>query len=212
MPDPRLEQVLRHPGVWQARRGPFVERAALSTGFRVLDEALPGGGWAGGALMEVLLARQGFGELGLLAPALAAVAREGRWLAWIDPPHVPYPPALTSWGIDLARMLVVRAVCAEEGLWAAEQALGSAVCGAVLAWSRDPAADGRVLRRLQLAAEAGGAWGVLFRPARCAVEPSPAPVRLLIEPAGSREVVVNLLKCRGRGPGAALRVRPGEGR
>lgn len=212
MVDPRLEQVLRHPGVWQGRKETLAEQETLSTGFQALDEALSGGGWVSGALMEVLLAQQGFGELSLLVPALAAVAREGRWLAWIDPPHVPYPPALRSQGIDLARVLVVRARSAEDGLWAAEQTLRSGACGAVLAWSRDAAADIRTLRRLQLAAAAGRAWGILFRPARHAVEPSPAPVRLLLEPSGSGEVVVSLLKCRGRGPGAPLRVRPGEGR
>lgn len=215
MPDPRLEQLLRHPAVWQGRGGATATLPVVSTGFGVLDEALPGGGWPCGALTEVLATRQGIGELSLLVPALAALAREGRWLVWVDPPYVPYPPALTSRGVDPARLLMVRAGAAEEGLWAAEQALRSGVCGAVLVWPREDRADGRSLRRLQLAAEAGRTWGLLFRSARYAREPSPAPVRVLLE-AAAPGVAVSLLKCRGRGPVAALRVCPdeplGEGR
>ena len=203
-----LEHLLHHPGVWRGRGGALAPEETLPTGFAILDEALPGGGWPRAALTEVLSAHQGIGELRLLMPALAALTREGRWLAWVDPPYVPYVPALASWGVDLSRLLVVRAASGDEGLWAVEQTLRSGVCGAVLAWSRDAARDGRSLRRLQLASEAGRSWGLLFRSVRWAAEPSPASVRLLVEPAGPG-VAVSFLKCRGRGPSAPLRVFPG---
>jgi hypothetical protein len=202
-----LEQILRHPAVWRGDRGVGGPRDVVPTGFAALDAALPGGGWPRGALLEVLAARQGIGELSLLVPALGALSREGRRLAWVDPPYVPYAPALTSRGIDLEGVLLVRTDLGEEGLWAAEQALRSGACGAVLAWPRESLVDGRALRRLQLAAESGSSWGVLFRPARRAAEPSPAPVRVLLEP-GLSGVVVSLLKCRGRGPAGPVWVRP----
>ncbi len=70
----------------------------------------------------------------------------------------------------------------------------------MLTW---PAAVGdRGLRRLQLAAEAGECWGVLFRTARMQ-QRSPAAVRLKLEPF-SRGALVQILKCRGRGPAAPL--------
>jgi len=57
---------------------------------------------------------------------------EAPWLVWIAPPHEPYAPALAQQGIELTRLLVVRPAGATEALWAAEQALGSGVCAAVL--------------------------------------------------------------------------------
>ena len=102
-------------------------------------------------------------------------------------------------GIEL-RLLLVRAQ-AEDTLWAAEQALRSGSCGAVLAW---PAAGGgRALRRLQLAAEAGRAWGLLFRSPRAAASPPPAALRLRLEAAGDG-LAVRILKRRSGGAVAPL--------
>jgi len=57
-------------------------------------------------------------------------------------------------------LLVVRPSTATEALWAAEQALSSGVCAAVLLWLKGT--DDRWLRRLKLAAEAGGSLGVSY--------------------------------------------------
>ncbi len=163
-----------------------------------LDGALPGGGWPQGALVEVLTGHAGIGEVSLLLPALAHLSRQGRPSAWVDPPHVPYAPALVGGGLDLGRLLVVRAA-AGDALWAAEQSLRSGLCGAVLAWPLENAVDDRALRRLQLAAEEGRTLAILFRSDRQAGAPSPARLRLLLEPAG-QALAVRLLKCRGRSP------------
>lgn len=192
-----LESLLRHPDLWRGRSGPAAPVGVVPTGRPDFDGALPGGGWPQGALVEVLVGRAGIGEVSLLLPGLARLAREGRPSVWVDPPYVPYAPALAEDGLDLTRLLVVRA--AADALWAAEQALRSGLCGAVLAWPGETAVDDRALRRLQLAAEEGRALGVLFRSERHAGAPSPARLRLLLEPAG-QGLAVRLLKCRGRGP------------
>ena len=44
---------------------------AQPSGYAALDAALPGGGWPEAALVEVLLAADGLGELSLLLPTLA---------------------------------------------------------------------------------------------------------------------------------------------
>jgi protein ImuA len=94
--------------------------------------------------------------------------------------------------------LVVQPASATEALWAAEQTLGSGVCAAVLLWLKGT--DDRWLRRLKLAAEAGGALGVLFRPARHRFESSPASLRLLVTQA-EQGVRLDLLKVQGGRPG-----------
>lgn len=181
--------------------------SGLPTGFPSLDAALPGGGWPLGALTEVLPAAPGVGEIGLLLPALADLSRAGRWLAWIDPPHIPYAPALAAAGVDLSRLVTVRPACPADALWAAEQALGSGAPGAVLIWPPAALAD-RALRRLQLASERGRAWGVLFRPPRAERAPSPAALRLAVLPAAETGIEVRVFKCRRGGAVPFSRILP----
>lgn len=188
-----LEQVLQRADIWRGGQGsPAVE--GMPTGFPQLDELFPGGGWPRGALTEILIPRQGVGALALVLPTLARLSQEKRWLAWVAPPHLPYAPALTAAGVNLSRLLLIHPRAHSDGLWAIEQTLRSGTCGAVLAWPT--AGDSKALRRLQLAAETGQSWGLLFRPEHVASQPSPAAIRLRItpEPGG---IAVHVLKRRG---------------
>jgi len=189
-----LESVLQHPGIWRGNQRAQTAEDALPTGFAALDELLPGGGWPRGALTEVLLSRQGIGELRLLMPTLARLSEADGWLAWVAPPYVPYAAALAAVDVKLERLVVVKPQSEADAWWTAEQALRSGACGALLAWLR--AADERRMRRLQLAAETGQTWGVLFRHARAAQDRSPAALRLLLEPSANG-LAIYILKRRG---------------
>jgi cell division inhibitor SulA/protein ImuA len=177
-------------------------RPVWSTGKSALDARLPGGGWPTASLVEVLIDVHGLGEVQLFLPALVESQRRSDgdipWLVWIAPPHEPYAPALAQQGIELARLLVVRPPSATEALWAAEQALRSGVCAAVFLWLKGT--DDRWLRRLKLAAEEGGALGVLFRPERHRFESSPASLRVLMT-QGEQHPRLELLKVQGGRPG-----------
>lgn len=175
--------------------------AALPTGFAEFDAVLPGGGWPVGAITELMPEAQGIGELSLLLPALAGLCRAGRYLAWIAPPCLPYPPALEWRGLALDRLLLVRAQDAQAALWAAEQALRCPAIGAVLAW---PATlDDRRVRRLQLAAEAGGSCGLLYRPPAAVRQHSPAALRLRLK-AQDTGLHIEIHKARGGRPHALV--------
>lgn len=187
-----LERVLQHPGIWRGDQ--LVQAEALPTGYAELDEQLPGGGWPRGALTEILLEREGIGELRLLLPALVHASSQSGWLAWVSPPHLPYAPALAAAGISLKRLFVAKPPSAADAWWAAEQALRSGACSAVLAWLSLP--DERRMRRLQLGAESGHTWGVLFRSVSAAQDRSPAALRLRLE-ATANGVAVHILKRRG---------------
>ena len=89
-----LDTVLQHPGIWRGDQLAHSGVETLPTGFAELDEQLPGGGWPRGALTEILIEREGIGELRLLLPALVHASQQSGWLAWVAPPHVPYAPAL----------------------------------------------------------------------------------------------------------------------
>jgi hypothetical protein len=202
-----LADILADARVWKLKDASAAPaRPVWSTGKGSLDARLPGGGWPTASLIEVLLDDTGLGEVQLFLPALVACQRsagqgsagEAPWIVWISPPHEPYAPALAQQGIELGRLLVVRPTTATEALWAAEQALSSGVCAAVLLWLKGT--DDRWLRRLKLAAEAGGALGVLFRPARHRFESSPASLRLLLT-QGEHEAHLDLIKVQGGRPG-----------
>jgi len=198
-----LADILADARVWKLKDASAAPaRPVWSTGKSSLNARLPGGGWPTASLIEVLLDHTGLGEVQLFLPALVESQRQGGqdvpWLVWIAPPHEPYAPALAQQGIELGRLLVVRPGSATEALWAAEQALGSGVCAAVLLWLKGT--DDRWLRRLKLAAEAGGALGVLFRPERHRFESSPASLRLLMT-QGEHEARLDLLKVQGGRPG-----------
>ena len=197
-----LEDILQQHSIW---RGAAFARPAqvVATGYGVLDRELPGGGWPSGALSEVLGSQKGVGELQILMPALAALSAAGKRIVWLAPPHLPYAPALAAAGLDLANLAVVRAPGRRDALWAAEQVLRAGTCRALLAWFHR--ASYPELQRLAAAAESGGACVVLFRPREAEREPSPACLRIALEPAAG-ELAVRILKRRGPPAAGPLRV------
>ncbi len=196
-----LQPLLRDHRLWRPGREPLSRRRTVATGHAELDAALPGGGWTLGAVTEIFHPQLGVGELQLLLPALAELTRRRRWLVLVSPPHIPYAPALRAAGIDLSRVLLVHPRADREALWAVEQALRSGTCGAVMAWPSR--ADPGSVRRLQLAAEAGESWSILLRRDAAARRPSPAALRMAVEPEGDR-LRIDLLKCRGGRPRSLL--------
>lgn len=195
-----LQQVLQRPDVWRGSHSPATPTVA--SGFAALDALLPGGGWPANALTDIVLARAGVGELRLLLPALARLSRGERWIAFIAPPYIPYAPALAAAGVDLSRVLLVHPRDRGELLWAIEASLRAGACAAVLGWAEDVTAAH--LRRWQLAAEAGGAFGALFQ--RTNIPHSPAALRLRLQPAGRGAVAVEILKRRGGWPIGPVRL------
>ena len=188
-----LSEVLGHPGIWRGGAEPVSSIRTQASGNASLDALLPGGGWPIGSLIEILVENDGLGELGLVVPALAALTRARRRVAIIAPPYLPYPPALAAAGIDLDHLVQIEADVADSH-WSAEQCLRAGCCAAVVHWLPD--ADYRQLRRLQLAAETGGALAFVFRPARAMNQSSPAALRLGISHSKTG-TCIEVLKCRG---------------
>ena len=201
-------ELLRFPHVWRGSEIAAVRTPGIATGFSDLDRELPGGGWPGGAVTEILCPRTGIGELQLVLPALSRLSGKGRRQIWIAPPHRVYAPALLQARIDLPGVIVVDAARRRDMLWAAEQALRSAACGAVLVW---PAAVGdprplqyAEVRRLQIAVEASETIAFLFRPEAESAQSSAAALRLALASADCTRLAVHILKRRGAGLETAL--------
>lgn len=187
-----LDEALASREVWRGREMPAaVPRTASPTGLDGLDAVLPSSGWPK-ALTEILIPADGVGELHLLWPALARLSAEEGRIVLVAPPYVPFAPAWQAAGVRLSMLHVVDAA-PMDALWAAEQCMRSGTCAAVLCWPRTT--DDRLLRRLQVAAEAGGTHGFAIRPVSAMRNPSPAALRIAIEFDDGRQLRV--VKCRG---------------
>ena len=193
------------PQLWRGRQ-PNHSQATLPTGQERLDARLPGAGWPLGAVTELIARKPGLGEFSLLLPALAATAEQGQWVVLVDPPWIPYPASLHGRRLPLERLLLVRTAGGKESLWACEQALRCGRGGAVLAWPERISFTR--LRRLQLAALEQAKLGFLFRPEQALQEPSPAALRLHLEPGERCTTHVRIIKCRGSRPPAPLHIPP----
>ncbi|MDV2189810.1 recombinase RecA, partial [Burkholderia pseudomallei] len=125
-----------------------------------------------------------------------------RPLAFVAPPQPPHACALAGLGVPLDALLWLRASSGVNALWAAEQALRTGCCGALLLWHQNARAD--ALRRLHLAAaRAGDTLFVMFRPLAAAQQPSPAVLRLALHPSPGG-VSVEIVKRRGPARGEPL--------
>jgi hypothetical protein len=202
-----LDALLAARRVWRGRPA-MLPRATHSSGHAALDAILPTGGWPEAALTEVLLPRDGIGELRLLLPTLARLTQAGQDIVLVAPPYLPYPDGWRQAGVDFTHLHIVDAA-PRDALWASEQCLRAGCLTAVLCWPRK--ADDRALRRLQVAAETGQTLGFAFRDAREARNPSPAALRLLFDttsPAGipipTGTPGLRILKCRGGNPPAQV--------
>lgn len=181
--------------VW---RGDALGRPVGTTwpsGFGALDAVLPGGGWPGGALTELLLPQTGTLEFRLLGPLLGRIAAGGARVVLVGPPRPPHAPGLLPHGIGTEALVWVCADTVAERLWATEQLLKAGSCGAVLAWL--PQARPDQLRRLQVHAAASTAPALLCRPAAAEHESSAAPLRLLAQAGPGWALQVELLKRKG---------------
>lgn len=161
----------------------------VATGHALLDAELPGGGWPVGGLCEILQTHSAQSEWRLLLPALCAAQKPAArpdatsWVVLIGPPQVPFGPALAAQGLDVRRLLWVKAQASAERLWAAEQALRCAGVAAVLAWL--PQVQAAQLRRLQMAALTHAKLLFVMRPASAQRESSPAVLRLVLLSQGA---------------------------
>jgi len=199
--------LLRHPELWRAGQLTAQKRRATSSGFPELDAHLPGGGWPEAGLSELLLPTAGIGELKLLMPLLRALSEQMRWIAWVNAPFVPYAPALEGSGVDIDKVLLIHPKTHADSLWALERAARSGTCSLVLAWLDEQQPKLADTRRLQLAAKRGNTLICLFRPAKAALQPSMAELRLELsagESAAAGGLSVTVLKRRGGWPVAGL--------
>jgi len=157
-------------------------RRTVSTGIATLDDMLPDQGLPRSTLSEWIAAERGSGVAMLALRAGGQAQREGPLIV-VDSERTFYAPAFRAAGVRIDETILVRPESRNEALWAVEQSLRCSGVGAVLC--RVDRLRTQEFRRLQLAAEAGTAIGILIRPAAARRQPGWADVRLLVTPVPS---------------------------
>jgi protein ImuA len=208
----------------RALEGGGVLSRVLPFAVAAIDNALPGGGLALGALHEIMGAaadeEDGAVAAAFAAGVLARLAKNaGGSVLWCAASDDLYAPGLAAYGLAPERLILARCRSDEEILWAMEEGLRSSALAAVLGEIAvlPPTAG----RRLQLAAEASGVTALVLRRWRSFVlaerqrpAPSVAVTRWRVAAAASRDTgepgvgaplwQVDLLRCRGGSPASWL--------
>lgn len=180
-----------HPLLWRASQLARSVGRCIDTGYPILSNQLPGGGWPTGTLIDLLVQQCGSGEIRLVAPALQKVAQ--RRIAFLQPPHSPQIGGLAGLGLAPEHLLWVKSETSSDALWAAEQLVRGG-CGAVLFWAKHVRPES--LRRLHLAAQAANTLLFVLRPISAVQDSSPAPLRLSLRPA-SGGISIGIVKRNG---------------
>ena len=183
-------------------------QATAPIGVAALEQVLPGGGLARGALHEIVAGEAAMPAAeGFAASLLAGLARQGPVL-WCMMEDGLYGPGLARLGLAPDRLILVRTRRPEDLLWAMEEGLKTPGLAAVLGVPRR--LDLTASRRLLLAAETSGVTCLVLRPE--AETSSVAVTRWRVTPAPSGPAFggdardfglararwrVELLRCRG---------------
>jgi protein ImuA len=199
-------------------RGRPPARGALSFGVMAIDQHLPGGGLARGALHEVAGGGPEVEHAGSATLFVAGVlARLRGPVVWVLQHPDLFAPGLACVGLKPDRVIYVEAGKQDAALQAAEEALRHAGLAIVVEISSISLAASR---RLALAAAASGSIGFILRRSRRGSEaiqwqpnaaatrwqiaalPSPPPIRDAphIQGIGRARWELQLLRCRGGEP------------
>lgn len=154
-----------------------------ATGLPAMDQLMPRGGLACGAMHEVL------GEEGIVPWSVALVmarAAAGKGaVVWCD--SQVYPPAVLGAGLALDRFFLLRPPTPRDEVWATAECLR---CKGVAAVVAAPNRLSRIeARRLQLAAETGGGIGILLRRPGPSISHYAAATRWRVRAIAGTEVV-----------------------
>lgn len=195
------------PYLWKGKHPGCMPLAHISTGFKVLDQALPGNGWPLGSVVELLPSSTGIGELRLMLPAIRLLAQKQLNILMINTPYCPNAPAFASARVDLNYLLIITTATQRDALWSAEKALRNRACGMVLLWRDGLHGTGSIkepmIRRLQVAAQTGASILILYRscspdqPQTCFNQSSWAAVRLKLDAIGNDELKIDIIRALG---------------
>lgn len=169
--------------------------AVYPSGWASLDAELPGGGWPGLCVTELLVAQPGILEWRLLAPALKPIVARGGEVAVVGPARPPGMAGLVQDGIDPDTFWRYAVDEPARRLWVTEQMLKNNGADVLISWL--PQVRSEQLRRLQTCATGFEGLCFLIRPAHVLRDSSAAPLRVSATLATDWDLRVRIAKRRG---------------
>ena len=146
-----------NPDQGEPRKGEIV----ISAGAAKIDAALPWGGLPANGLHEIFGDATATGFAASLLARLETV-KSGAPILWCQTGRELYGPGIAAYGLDPNRLILVHGRNDTDLLWAMEEGLAApGIAGVVGVLHKVPPIAGR---RLQLAAEERGRFGLLLRP------------------------------------------------
>ena len=205
-----LEELINKSLVWTDHAFTY-NLGFRETGYKALDQILPGGGWPKCGLTEIFSERAGAGALRLVLPLIARMTRAQKKVIFVNPPYIPFPSALSFEGLDLSNLIIINPPCksasrGQEILRIYEDALKVEDCSIVLAWLSNILFKDS--RRLNFAALAGKNWGVTFLPLSGVNSSSASKLRISSKisssVSGLRSLKITLLRACGKAKGRSV--------
>ncbi|MDU0354364.1 translesion DNA synthesis-associated protein ImuA [Paraglaciecola aquimarina] len=189
--------------LWRGNTSPQVCHSRQQTGFKELDDALQGGFPEHGVIE--LRSPIGIGELRLILPSILARHQQkpADISAFIAPPIAINSEMLAELGFALEQIIVVQPKAPALALWSAEQSLKSGGCHSVVLWCNNLTIC--QVKRLQLAAEKGGALLFIIRARSQHYIPLPVTLALTLSHADAG-IQVQISKRKGAWPSQALTI------
>lgn len=177
-PELNLEQLLNRSDIWRGGSYRPTPQIMLDTGFVELNGALLNGGWPRSTLIEI--SQKGLQQLEwlLFLPSLKVI--EG-YIVLLNPPGEPFCQAFIQAGIDLERIIVVRAANKADFLASFTELARTQACEALFAWQQHQYLNYTELRKCLLASNESSGLCILFRPENAQQQSSPASLRLHVQ-------------------------------
>jgi protein ImuA len=169
--------------------------AIYPSGWKQLDAELPGGGWPGLCVTELLVPQPGILEWRLLGPALKPIVDDDGEVAVVGPARPPGMAGLVQDGINPDTFWRYNVDEPARRLWVTEQILKTNGADVLIAWL--PQARSEQVRRLQACATGFEGLCVLVRPAHVLRDSSPAPLRVCASLGPDWDLRVRIAKRRG---------------
>lgn len=150
------------------QQAPLRAGGCAPLGIPAIDRTLPWKGLPRGCLHEIGGSANEASAMGFTVWLAALFCERGGWALWCrgerrrDMVGQPYGPALAHFGLDTERVLFVTTETATDLLWAMEEGLRARRFAVVIGEGVSP--DLIQTRRLQLAAETGGATALMLLP------------------------------------------------
>lgn len=194
--DVDLAALLRRGDIWRGHSQSFIRQNGVDTGFENLNKALLHKGWPEACLIEYIQSDSTATWVLMLHAAKQVLRNSQGLMVMLNPPEMPYAPALLQMGLSTKQLIVVNTPSKSDFIACFVELSRAEACQVLLAWPPVQALSYAELRKCQLAATNQSGLYCLFRSPFALRSSSPAALRVQLE-LRADSLYITVLKQRG---------------